>query len=66
MRNRIFGGIGVIWGGAILIFSLIRGGPQGEGAYKAGQMTGMIFGGILLIVGLYYLVKGGGSMKEDS
>jgi hypothetical protein len=36
MRNRIFGGIGVVWGGAVVVFALLRGGPQGEGAYAAG------------------------------
>ena len=58
MRNRIFGAIGVLWGGAVLIRSLLRGVPQGSGAYAAGQTGGMIFGGLLLIVGIYYLVKG--------
>ncbi len=64
MRNRILGGIGVVWGGAILLFSLLKGGPQGEGAYAAGQTMGMIFGGLLLVVGFYYLIKGDGNKKE--
>jgi len=64
MRNRIFGGIGVIWGGAILVYSLMKGVPQGQGAYAAGQTGGMIFGGLLFVVGVYYLIKGGGSSTK--
>jgi hypothetical protein len=32
MRNRIFGAIGVIWGGLILTRTFLIGGPQGSGA----------------------------------
>jgi hypothetical protein len=49
----------------VLIYSLMKGGPQGGGAYAEGQTGGMIFGGLLFIVGLYYLIKGGGSGKKD-
>jgi hypothetical protein len=59
MRNRIFGAIGVIWGGAILIYGIAKGGPAGEGTYAAGQTTGLVFGGLLFCVGMYFLVKGG-------
>jgi hypothetical protein len=64
MRNRIFGGIGVVWGGAILIYALFTSGSQAQGAYGAGQMGGVIFGVVLFGVGLYYLVKGGSTKKE--
>jgi hypothetical protein len=37
MRNRIFGAIGVIWGGAILVRAFITGGPQGHGSTVSGQ-----------------------------
>src|SRR4051812_8807482 len=58
MRNRIFGGIGVVLGGAILVYSLMQGGPQGEGAYAVGQIIGMCFSALLLVVGLCYLIMG--------
>jgi hypothetical protein len=58
MRNRISGAIGVVWGGAILIFGFLRGGPEGTGAYANGQGAGFIFGVLLFAIGLYYLVKG--------
>ena len=58
MRNRILGAIGVIWGGASILRSLLRGGVQGEGAYATGQLAGMVLGGLLFSVGLYYLIKG--------
>jgi hypothetical protein len=52
MRNRILGAIGVIWG-------FMTGGPQGAGAYKAGQTGALVFGVLLMLVGGYTLVKGG-------
>lgn len=58
MRNRIVGGIGVAWGGLILVNSFMRGGPQGSGAYAAGQTGALVFAVLLLIVGGYYLLKG--------
>jgi hypothetical protein len=57
MRNKIFGAIGVIWGGGVLVYAFLQGGPQGQGASAAGQIGAMVFGGILLVVGLYYLIK---------
>lgn len=59
MRNRIFGAIGVIWGGSILVLTILRGAPEGGGTYGAGQKGGLIFCGLLFCVGMYYLIKGG-------
>jgi hypothetical protein len=67
MRNRILGAIGVIWGGLILLGRLIGGSPEeGAGAYAAGQMTGVVFGVLLLVVGLYYLTRSNGSSRAKS
>ena len=41
MRNKIFGAIGVLWGGAILLSAFLRGGPQGSGSYVAGQTAAL-------------------------
>jgi hypothetical protein len=60
MRNRIFGGIGLIWGGAILVRAFLRGGPEGSGAYASGQTAALVFAALMVLVGGYYLVKGGG------
>ena len=61
MRNKIVGGIGVVWGGAVVVSGLLRGQAEstGSSAYQTGQMTGLIFGGLLFVMGLYYLLKGG-------
>jgi hypothetical protein len=59
MRNRIFGAIGLIWGGLILVNGFMRGGPQGSGAYAAGQTGALVFAVLLVIVGGYYVLKGG-------
>jgi hypothetical protein len=59
MRNRIFGAIGVLWGGAVLLSGLLRGSQSGgSGAYQAGQRMGILTGALLFGVGLYYLIKG--------
>jgi hypothetical protein len=58
MRNRIFGGIGVVWGGLILVNAFMHGGPQGSGAYAAGQTGALVFAVLLVIIGGYYLLKG--------
>ena len=63
MRNRVLGGIGVLWGGLILLGRLSEG---GAGAYGAGQVVGLVFAVLLLVVGLYYLVRGGGSARPKS
>lgn len=60
MRNRIFGAIGVLWGGAMLVSSLFRGGPEGSGAYAAGQTTALVFAVLLVLIGGYFLLKAGG------
>jgi hypothetical protein len=59
-RNRVFGLIGVLWGGAVLLVRLAGGGQHTavNGAYASGQSAGLIFAGLLFLVGLYYLVKG--------
>jgi hypothetical protein len=58
MRNRIFGAIGVVWGGGILVSAFLRGGPTGSAAYQGGHTAGIFFGVLLLIVGGYYLIRG--------
>ncbi len=58
MRNKIFGAVGVIWGGAVLVSAFLRGGPEGSGAYAAGNAAGIAFGALLFIVGGYFLIRG--------
>jgi hypothetical protein len=58
------GAIGVIWGGGVLDYGLLQGGQQGQGAYAAGQIGAMMFGGILLVVGLFYLFKKDGAGEK--
>jgi hypothetical protein len=59
-KNRVFGLIGVLWGGGVLLARLARGSADtaANAAYASGQMVGLVFGALLLVVGLYYLVKG--------
>lgn len=62
MRNAIIGGIGALWGAAILIYSMFR--QRGEGAYAAGQIAGTIFGVLMFGAGVYYLIVGIRGMGE--
>lgn len=58
MRNKIFGAIGVIWGSLILYNGLTS--PASEAssaAYKNGQTGALVFGAVLLGLGLYYFFK---------
>ena len=58
-RNRIFGFIGTVWGGAILASKLSASTHAAQSsAYAAGQTVAFIFGIILFGAGLYYLYKG--------
>lgn len=59
-KDRILGLIGVLWGGGVLV-ARVAGGPAeaaANGAYAYGQMAGLVFGALLLLVGLYYVIKG--------
>lgn len=63
MRNLIFGGIGLFWGGSMLLgtfLQLISGkfNLGANGAYAAGQMFGVVFSVLMFSAGLYYFVKG--------
>ena len=57
MRNKIFGAIGILWGGAILFNWLTTDSSVGNQAYQSGQSTAAIFGTLMLIAGLYYFFK---------
>lgn len=58
-KNRILGVIGVLWGGGMLLARLARGGDVAANeAFATGQTIGLVFGALLALVGLYYLIKG--------
>lgn len=58
MRNKIFGAIGVIWGSLILFNGLSSPAREAESAaYKNGQTGALVFGALLVMVGLYYFFK---------
>lgn len=58
LRNKIFGGIGVIWGSLVLYGGLSSPASEaGSEAYKNGQTGALVFGALLLGVGLYYFFK---------
>jgi hypothetical protein len=63
MRDKIFGAIGVIWGGAVLASAFLRSAPAGSAAYAAGNAAGIAFGALLFIVGGYFLLRGSKKSK---
>ena len=65
MRNRVWGAIGVLWGAGLLLYWLLAGGQtQRSGSYKAGQTGALAFGGLLFVIGLYYLAKSPGKSPK--
>jgi hypothetical protein len=66
MRNLISGIVGLAFGGMILLGSLLRGGPQGEGAYYAGQVCGLVTGALLFFGGGVYLILGLREVRPDA
>jgi len=59
MRNLIFGGIGVVWGGGIILYSIFNNNdPPETKAGRAGQIAGTITGVLLFGVGLVYFIMG--------
>jgi len=66
MRNKIFGGVGVLWGGAIIGRGLLTDTPAtGSAAYQAGQNGAVVFGVALFLAGLYYFFKKSKPSKPD-
>jgi hypothetical protein len=59
--NKISGIIGIVLGFAMLIALVLRGGPQGRGAYAVGQYMGMAMAVLLVVAGLVELLKSGRS-----
>ena len=58
MRVKIFGAIGIVWGGLVVASYLLTDAPaSGSAAYQSGQSDTLIPGGIMLLVGLYYFFK---------
>lgn len=57
MKNKIFGAIGALWGGAIVVNGLFGKPLQGSDAYQTGQIIGIVLGGIMCAAGIYYFFK---------
>jgi LPXTG-motif cell wall-anchored protein len=58
MRNKIFGAIGILWGGGIVGHRLIAGpSTLGTSAYQNGQSLAVLLGAAMLAAGLYYFFK---------
>jgi hypothetical protein len=58
MVSRIFGLIGMVWGGAVVLqYFMSDSQPTGNSDYQAGQTGALIFAGCMAIVGAYYLFR---------
>ena len=58
MKNKIFGAIGVLWGGSILFRWYTSSLPAAAStSYAAGERVAVFFGFAMFVVGLYYLFK---------
>ena len=62
-RNRIFGLIGVIWGGLAIVNAFLT--PRERSAseaYELGQWLGYLLAGAMFLAGWYFLLK---SFKKE-
>jgi len=58
VRNKIFGAIGALWGGSIVLNWLVADRPVNVNAdYQAGLDAAVVFGFLMMIAGIYYLLK---------
>lgn len=57
MKNKIFGAIGIVWGGLILVRWALSGFPISEGAGGQGRLVGVGLGAALCAFGAYYFFK---------
>jgi hypothetical protein len=58
-KNRVMGGIGVLWGGGAVVAGLIRESPDAAGgAYASGASLGFAMMVLMFFVGLFYLIRG--------
>ncbi len=58
MKSLIAGLVVLSLGLLILIGFLLYSGPAGEGDYRTGPFPGLAFGSLLLVVGVFYAVRG--------
>ncbi len=58
MTNKIVGGIGIVWGGFILLNWLMgKTAASGSAAYQNGHTAAVVFGLLLFFVGQYYFFR---------
>jgi hypothetical protein len=58
MRDRIMGAIGVVWGGGSWVSYMAQGAPSVTNSdYAVGRGLGLVFAALLLLTGLYYLLR---------
>jgi hypothetical protein len=62
MRKRIVGVIGIIWGGGILISTILHG--QGSEAYTGGEYLALLAGSLLLIAGIWRYFTAGSAPND--
>jgi hypothetical protein len=67
MRDRIFGLVGVVWGGLLCLRLFTKGiTPTGDAAFDLGRGIGALMGALMLIAGVYYLAIGDGTPKRKA
>jgi hypothetical protein len=52
VRNKIFGGIGMLWGGS-MVFRWFTAPAAGSAAYQAGGTGAMLLGVLMFVAGAY-------------
>ena len=52
--------IAVIWGGGVIVYGISKG-LSGSGSYAAGQVAAMLFGVVLVVVGVRSFTRRSGN-----
>ena len=64
MPGRILGAIAALWGGLALLTDYIGDGSENEPGFDHPLKWYTALCSVLLVVGVYYLIKGAGGVKE--
>jgi hypothetical protein len=57
MKNRLFGSVGILWGGFIVLKWLLSASSTASSEYQSGQNGAAIFGALLFVVGVVTFFK---------
>ena len=55
-RNTVLPIIVLVWG-ALIVINMLTSGPEGSGAYAAGQLAAGVFGVVMVVLAVRHLLR---------